>query len=456
MPALIIIAIAVVVLVLVKTVNNHNERQEQKSIAKEIMKRAEQNAVKIEPVKQPSKPPSSVRPPETKAISRPQIKRSTLPERYVVIDFETTGLDPKRDYITEIAAVIVEESQIIDSFDQLVKPREPIPDKVEQLTGITNEMVSSAPSINITLPKFMTFIGKDLLVGHNIDFDSKFLSAACQRFKIPYHNKVSDTLELSRRAMPYLDNHKLGTVCKALHIRNDNAHRAMSDVMATQQVFEILAADNDIKIKNHPRLTLKSNSYNVKYSPKTRAIQELQDLLLDITSDNKLTDDEVMALDKWIDDNAELCGSYPFDRIKSKIKTALEDGVLEQSELDDMLKTFKEICKPKFKTDISKKDSINVYGKTLVFTGECRIGDTEEIMQIFEAMGAVVRQSVSGKTDYLIVGDFGSLDWSYGNYGSEIAKAMELQDGGKKVKVVNETDFVNAMYSESPMEVSLG
>ena len=74
---------------------------------------------------------------------------------------------------------------------------------------------------------------------------------------------------------------------------------------------------------------------------------------------------------------------------------------------------------------------------------------SSEIPPIYEAMGATIRTSVSGKTDYLVVGAYGSPDWSYGNYGSEVLKARELQEVGKKVKIINETDFLPIIYTEA-------
>lgn len=376
-------------------------------------------------------------------------KKPSVPNRYVVIDLETTGLNPQYDYITEFGAVLVENSEVIDTFEQLVKPKKRIPEEVEDLTGITNEMVSDAPSINIVLPKFLKFIGNDILVGHNVQFDSQFISAACQRFNLPYKNKVCDTLDLSRNALPDLKDHKMNTICKRLNIQNENAHCAMSDVLATKQIFEMLSKKAFPVIHKHTSFTLKKNSHNTRYTAKTKAIQQLQELLLDITDDNILTDDEVMTLKDWLESNDEYCNDYPFDKLKRIIENALEDGILEQSELDEMLEVFNDICKPKFDKDVSPDELIDLNGKVLVFTGECQLGDISEITPIYEDMGAVIRKAVSGKTDYLVIGAFGSPDWSYGNYGSEVLKARELQEAGKKVKIINENDFLSVIYSET-------
>lgn len=445
------VIIAAVIAIICVARYYHNKKERNKEITwQEVQKQTDtkRNTISIDTSENFSEGEDV---PAREVHSRAEHKRkiANTPNRYVVIDLETTGLNPQYDFITEFGAVLVEGSEIVDTFEQLVKPKKRIPEEVEDLTGITNEMVSDAPSINIVLPKFLKFIGNDILVGHNIDFDSQFISAACQRFNLPYKNKVCDTLELSQQVFPKLENHKLSTLCRKLNVTNDSAHRALSDVLATQQVFEKLSEKATPTIHNHAKFTLKKNSYNVRYSAKTKAIRELQEMLLDITDDNILTDEEVMELKDWLDCNEEFCNIYPFDKLKRIIESALEDGILEQHELDEMLEVFNDICKPEFDKDVSSEELINLDGKVLVFTGECQLGDTSEITPIYEAMGATIRTSVSGKTDYLVVGAYGSPDWSYGNYGSEVLKARELQEAGKKVKIINETDFLPIIYSEA-------
>lgn len=450
MPYIIIILIIVVIFCIVKYQRN-KKRKEQRLTSREVHRYAKtnKNTIHIDTLEDMSDDVELTEVSKTIGHIYDKPRKANVLNRYVVIDLETTGLDPQHDYITEFGAALVENSEIVDTFQQLVKPKKRIPENVQELTGITNEMVADAPSINLALPKFLQFIGNDVLVGHNIKFDSQFISAACQRFKLPYKNKVCDTLELSQQVFPKLEDHKLRTLCKRLNVTNNNAHRALSDVLATQQIFEKLSEKATPKIHNHTKFTLKKNSYNVRYTAKTKAIRELQELLLDITDDNILTDEEVMELNDWLEDNDEFCGNYPFDKLKQIIAAALEDGVLEQSELDEMLDVFNDICKPQFDKDVSPDDLINLDGKVLVFTGECQLGDTSEITPIYEAMGATIRTAVSGRTDYLVVGAYGSPDWSYGNYGSEVLKARELQEAGKKVKIINEANFLPIIYSEA-------
>lgn len=433
MPYLIIAAVAAIAAAIIAVYKRidaaNNSRQ-----ARKIM-----NTVpppKPAPTQKPTPPQSKPTPP------KPVRQDLASPDRYVVLDLETTGLSPRADSITEFAAVVVENGKITREFSRLVKPRKPIPDDVAELTGITNDMVSAAPSINIILPQFLDFIGDNILIGYNIGFDSKFISHACQRFRLRYTNKIIDVLPMARKALPDLPNHKLKTVCQNLHITNAHAHRALSDVYATQQVYEALRKCTKPVIQNHPQIAEKQP--RTSSNAKTAAIQGLQNLLLEIVADGRLDPAEVAELQDWLTDNADLCGSYPFDVIARNISAALADGVLEQSELSEMLEIFTNICIPKYTHDGT---AIDIAGKIVVFTGECRAGDREEVTAIVERAGATVRKSVSGKTDYLIIGEFGSPDWAFGNYGGDVLKACELQEKGKEVKIIGEKEFFENLTS---------
>ena len=98
-----------------------------------------------------------------------------FPNEYIVFDIETTGLDASYDEIIEIGALKIKNNEIVDKFTSLIKPKYPIDEFITELTGITNEMVKDAPLINEVLPRFIDFIGDEILVGHNINFDINFV-----------------------------------------------------------------------------------------------------------------------------------------------------------------------------------------------------------------------------------------------------------------------------------------
>ena len=126
----------------------------------------------------------------------------------VAIDIETTGLDPFKDAILEIAAVRFTGHRVEDEWSTLINPGKPIPPFITQLTGITNEMVRNAPRLQDVIQEFADFVGDDPVVGHNVRFDLSFL----QRHKILKNNDVIDTYELAAIALPTNSRYNLGTL----------------------------------------------------------------------------------------------------------------------------------------------------------------------------------------------------------------------------------------------------
>ncbi len=164
--------------------------------------------------------------------------QSGFSEEFVIVDLETTGLAPKRDRITEIAAVKMRGNVIIDKFETLVNPGIAIPSHITRITGIHDEMLKDAPSIEQALPKFLEFAGTSTLVAHNANFDMGFLRHhASDKLKMTVLNPSLCTKHLSKKAVPDIGSRALSSLCGFFGIENKNAHRAMSDVKATFQVF---------------------------------------------------------------------------------------------------------------------------------------------------------------------------------------------------------------------------
>jgi DNA polymerase-3 subunit epsilon len=177
-------------------------------------------------------------------------------DNYIVIDLETTGLDPSYDEIIEFAAVRVENGAIVSEFQSLVKPPYPIDSFITELTGITNEMLSTAPSVDTVLPNFLDYVGQSTVVAHNANFDVNFLYDACS-FRKPFSNDFIDTMRLSRRLFRQERHHRLGDLTDRFGIVGDIEHRALSDVLKTQACYEYMKAyirDNNISLESlYPR-----------------------------------------------------------------------------------------------------------------------------------------------------------------------------------------------------------
>ena len=155
--------------------------------------------------------------------------KEPLNGEFVVFDIETTGLSVTSCAITEIGAVKIKGSEVIDRFNIMVNPEMPIPENIVELTGITDEMVADAPKIDEALPKFLAFIGDLPLIAHNANFDTGFIRAAAEKLKLPFKNVYLDTVALSRYANPELKKHKLDILAEYYGLGDFNHHRACDD-----------------------------------------------------------------------------------------------------------------------------------------------------------------------------------------------------------------------------------
>lgn len=165
--------------------------------------------------------------------------RLIFPTDYVVLDVETTGLDPSFDEIIEIAGIKIENGAETARFQSLVKPVEEISGFITKLTGISNEMVTDAPPIEVVLPVFLDFVGGFIVVGHNANFDINFLYDKTVNLGLPpFGNDFVDTRRISRRLFPDLKNHKLSTLIAHLGVGESVEHRALSDCIQTRQCLE--------------------------------------------------------------------------------------------------------------------------------------------------------------------------------------------------------------------------
>lgn len=156
---------------------------------------------------------------------------------FICFDIETTGLSAARDKITEIGAVKVENGVITDTFSTFANPEMPIPQKITQITGITDDMVKDAPSQSEAVGAFLEFAGNNVLVAHNAPFDTSFIAKACEDMGREYNYTSIDTVAISRAILTDIKNCKLDTVAKFLRLGDFNHHRATDDAEMLARIF---------------------------------------------------------------------------------------------------------------------------------------------------------------------------------------------------------------------------
>jgi len=159
---------------------------------------------------------------------------------YTIIDIETTGQSYKEGKITEIAAYRHNGIEVVDSFASLINPECHIPYFITELTGISNEMVASAPRFYEIAKRLVEITAGTIFVAHNVSFDYKFIQEEFKRLGYEYKRKTMCTVKLSRKYLPGHPSYSLGRICDDLKIGIDGRHRASGDALATVKLFELI------------------------------------------------------------------------------------------------------------------------------------------------------------------------------------------------------------------------
>lgn len=290
-----------------------------------------------------------------------------FPSDYVVVDLETTGYSPEYDYILEMCALRVRDNEIVDTFSSLVNSGSYvyIDEFIISLTGITRDMIDSAPDIKDVLPQFIEFIGSDIILGHNVNFDINFLyDAAIKITGAPLSNNFVDTMRLSRRLHPEYQHHRLIDLSERYFIDYVGTHRAQMDCEITKFCYDALR-----------------------------------------------------------NDTLQIGGSFE-EFFKNKSPHA--HGVRAKD----------------ISANTQNFDETNLlYGKVCVFTGTLEKMPRKEAMQIVANLGGINADSVTKKTNYLILGCNDYCKSIKDGKSNKQKKAEKLQLHGHDISVISEDVF---------------
>lgn len=284
---------------------------------------------------------------------------------YCVLDLETTGFSYRYDNILEIGIIRVRNNEIVDSYSQLINPQFHIPKVIEQLTGITNEMIIDKPLINEVKETVLNFIGSDLIVGHNVSFDINFIQ---ENFGVILENKYTDTLQFSKKLYPKLEHHRLSDMVSFLNLSN-NEHRALSDCISTKELY---------------------------------------------------------------------------DEIRKKMRT-------ENIEIKDIFykgHTKIDISSISPNSDMIDEDNF-FYNKHCVFTGTLEKMIRKEAMQLVVNIGGILDNSVTKKTNYLILGNNDYCKSIKDGKSAKHKKAEKLKLDGQDIEIIDEHTFYELILEEN-------
>ena len=167
-------------------------------------------------------------------------KGQDIETTYCVLDLETTGFSAVTEKIAEVGIMKVKNGEVIDEFSCFVNPEKPIPQRVVEVTNITDDMVKDAETIDKVFPKILEFLGDSVIVAHNAKFDVGFLKHNAKVLGYDFDYTVVDTLTLAKDIFPNMKKYKLGKIADELGIVVEVAHRALDDVDTTVKVFNVM------------------------------------------------------------------------------------------------------------------------------------------------------------------------------------------------------------------------
>lgn len=282
---------------------------------------------------------------------------------FTVIDLETTGLSTECDEIIEIVAYKVRNGVVVDKYESLINPGFAIPSFIEELTGITDEMLENKPSIEMVISDFYDFIKGEVLLGHNVHFDLNFLYDAMLKYLgVELNNNYIDTLRISRKVYPEFKSHKLKVLSKELRLSSKPTHRAAADVSATLELYE---------------------------------------------------------------------------KCKAKAK---EEGLVFEKLFVHKHKGYKVLTK-EIRNSVAVKDETILNKEVFVFTGKLEKMDRKEAWKLVLENGGEIGNSVTSKTNYLVLGN---TDYCYrlrGSKTSKMRKAETLILNGADLEIIPENVF---------------
>lgn len=200
---------------------------------------------------------------------------------YILVDVETTGLNPATDQIIEIGAIKVLDGKAVETYEQLIHPGVSIGEHIVELVGITNEMVKDAPAMSEVIGEFLKFAEELPMMGHNLMFDYGFLKTAAVKHGNNFGKTGVDTLSIARKYLSQLESRRLDALCSYFGIPDEHHHRALNDAAAAGELYRVLCEKFYIEGKNDKDFAPVPLQFSVKkVSPATaKQISYLKSLL---------------------------------------------------------------------------------------------------------------------------------------------------------------------------------
>jgi DNA polymerase-3 subunit epsilon len=274
---------------------------------------------------------------------------------------------------------------------------------------------------------------RHILVAHNAAFDMNVLEKTLRYYRVDHEAfTYVDTYSIARKLYPQLSNHKLDTVSDYLGIDLVHHHDAADDARACYGILmESIRRFGADVVQPVPF----PKSVHMENPLGTVDFESFKTLIADVLDDGVVHVDEalkILAAVRSIPDFPPALGQ----ELTAQIGDALVDGRIEAAENSMLVTLLRRVLDP-----ISHIPIASVSGKSFVLTGDFRVGDKDYVSAMIVARGGVVKTGVSRKTDYVVVGSYGSKSYGHGSYGTKVQKAIDLKKSGVNICITGEEEL---------------
>ena len=380
-------------------------------------------------------------------------KLLNFPHNYVILDIEMTGLNLEKDSIIEIAGLKIIENNIESTFSTLIKPKDyTLKEEITNLTGITEEMLLSAPNFNEIAINLLKFIGTVPIIGHNILFDIQFLNKTLKEHDYPtLNNDYVDTLPLSQKLFPEFIHHKLTDIALYYNINTIGAHRALQDCYITKECFDKMG-----ETMNRSFPCEKAFIESFSTTGRRLKAEYIQPFIptIDLTIlphpffENQLsTQNQINIQNQLLTTNQ---GTIENQLLASNQRTtqdqliASNQPTVQKHSINTSTYRNNTLC-------INNKQFSTFHKKTFVFTGILKQMSRREAMTWIANLGGINEDKLTTKTDFLIVGtkEIEIITNKDNVLSTKEKKALRYQEEGFPIQILSECAFyklINAIF----------
>jgi len=368
-----------------------------------------------------------------------------MADEIVFVDVETPNR--RNDRICAIGLLRCDMGgNVLGRFSTLIDPETAFDKRATEVNGIARDDVIGFPNFYDCWGDIGLYIdGKTPLVAHGAAFDLSAIDKTMQAYEIArFDTEYSCTLKLGRALMPGLESYGLKNMCGELGVNLISHHEALADAIACKNVFFSLNStnhflDNGWSWDLYRPIGIYATDLGHHHSSHATAdVDELITILKKIVEDGTVDFNEVRYLHTWLMVHEEISSDSLYSEVQELVEYVLADGVLSESEGSMLLERFRYLAYPVINRDMS---AIEYQEKAFCLSGDYDFGDKDSVGKIIEERGGLILKSVTKKCDYVVVGNQRSDRYAFGNYGSKVKKALEMQKSGSNIRVISESDL---------------